>query len=331
MRNRFKKAFDRVSLDSAEKERMIENVVNNQSVVTDRKSFWAGRAGGIATVCAALAVFLLVNAVIFNGIRRGMGASAIDITGNKNTENESAVSENTEGENTKSEDTGNENTKSENTGDENTKNEDTENTVEQNAETNEPEETGGDGGEKPEETGEDAVSKEPVQTADEELQRELENILATIEHVAAMDISKETQVRLFELLTDYLPLKNAAFTSGTEVHRGIEHKGIDMTTDDTEPVIYAVMDGTVLECGWGGSKGICLVIDNGNGVITEYHHLRECLVSAGDVLSAGTPAAVMGNTGISTGIHLHWEMRADGEFVNPLCYVAEHLDLFYRH
>lgn len=293
MRNQFKRAFDKVSLSSEEKNRIIENVVSNRSVMKERKSFWQGRAGGIATVCAALVVFVLVNAAIFGGMKRGTGTSASDIP-----ENETMESIN-------------------------------------------PEEITDADAEQP--TGEEvADAEQPTEESeelepkvDEALQEELENILAQIESVSVLEIPEEAQTRLFELLADYLPLKNTdanvSMTSGMTIRWQSKHNGIDMTSDDDVPVVYMVMDGTILESGWDSGKGLRLVIDNGNGIVTEYHHLKEIFVSAGDVLSAGAPVAVMGSTGDSTGPHLHWEMTVDGELVNPLCYVAEHLELFYRH
>lgn len=301
MRNRFKKAFDKVSLDNMEKNQIIENVVNNQSIMKEKRNFWQGKYGGIATVCAALIVFVLVNAAIFGGMKKGSPAS--DIPESETTESMSPEEPNVENAAIVA-------------GEELTTAEETP--------------TGENVTAAVDESTEKDITEEPELKAAEGLQIELENILAQTESLSPLDVPGETQKRLFELLADYLPLKNATLTSGTGVRWGSEHVGIDMTTDDAEPVIYAVMDGTVLEYGWASMKGLCLVIDNGNGVITEYCNLSESLVSAGDVLSAGTPVAVMGSTGMSTGPHLHWQMTVNGELVNPLCYAAEHLELFHR-
>lgn len=140
-----------------------------------------------------------------------------------------------------------------------------------------------------------------------------------------LDITKEEQEALFAQTAQHLPVKNAVMTAIMAVRddNKYQHNGIDLTSDDT--TVYAILDGTVTDYGYTAQKGNYLVIDNGNGVVTEYAHLSESLVSVGDVLSAGTPAAVMGKTGMSTGIHLHWEMTVNGELVNPLCYVAEYL------
>lgn len=301
MRNRFKKAFDKVSLDNMEKNQIIENVVNNQSIMKEKRNFWQGKYGGIATVCAALIVFVLVNAAIFGGMKKGSPAS--DIPESETTESMSPEEPNVENAAIVA-------------GEELTTAEETP--------------TGENVTAAVDESTEKDITEEPELKAAEGLQIELENILAQTESLSPLDVPGETQKRLFELLADYLPVKNAVMTANMAV-RGqnmYEHSGIDMKSDDT--TVYTVMNGTVLDYGFTAAKGNYLVIDNGNGVMTEYYHLKENFVSAGDVLSAGTPVAVMGSTGMSTGPHLHWQMTVNGELVNPLCYAAEHLELFHR-
>ena len=140
-----------------------------------------------------------------------------------------------------------------------------------------------------------------------------------------LDMPQDEQEALFMQTAEYLPVKNAVMTAIMAVRNDnmYQHNGIDLTSDDT--TVYTIMDGTVMDYGFTAAKGNYLVIDNGNGVVTEYAHLSESLVSVGDAVSAGTPVAVMGSTGMSTGTHLHWEMTVNGELVNPLQYVAEYL------
>ncbi len=71
MKNRFRRVFDKVSLDSAERNSIIENVVNNQRVEREGRHFWQTNAGGIVMGCAALVVFVLINAAIFGGMNKG--------------------------------------------------------------------------------------------------------------------------------------------------------------------------------------------------------------------------------------------------------------------
>lgn len=155
---------------------------------------------------------------------------------------------------------------------------------------------------------------------------ELKEKILAADYVITEDLSEERQEEFFELLADYLPVKNAVMTSCFGTRGCTQHTGIDMTAEET--TVYLVMDGTVTAYGYMSEKGNCLVIDHGNGVVTEYHHLQESMVSVGDVLSAGTPIAVYGNTGASTGAHLHWEIIVDGEYKNTLVYLAVHLEEF---
>jgi pyruvate/2-oxoglutarate dehydrogenase complex dihydrolipoamide acyltransferase (E2) component len=101
-----------------------------------------------------------------------------------------------------------------------------------------------------------------------------------------------------------------------------EHpNGIDIGLEDSETMeVRAAAGGIVTEA--GGSEedalGISLVIDHGNGVTTTYGHLSELLVAPGDEVEIGGVIAIGGSTGISTGEHLHFEVRKDGETVDPL-------------
>ncbi|MCL1852507.1 MAG: peptidoglycan DD-metalloendopeptidase family protein [Peptococcaceae bacterium] len=85
------------------------------------------------------------------------------------------------------------------------------------------------------------------------------------------------------------------------------HNGIDIANPVGTP-IYAAADGTVLFVGWHGGYGNAIVIDHGDGVGTRYAHLSSFNVGAGDTVSKGQTIGGMGNTGNSTGPHLHFEV-----------------------
>ncbi len=101
------------------------------------------------------------------------------------------------------------------------------------------------------------------------------------------------------------------------------HKGIDICS----PVgtdIYAADGGVVTFAGWNdGGYGYMVIIDHGNGYVTYYAHCNEVLVNEGDKVSQGDLIALVGNTGLSTGPHLHFEVRLNGTPVNPLNYMDE--------
>ena len=115
-------------------------------------------------------------------------------------------------------------------------------------------------------------------------------------------------------------------TSGVVTSRfgsrwGSTHTGIDVGAPTGTP-IKAAAGGTVIFSGWKGTLGKLVVISHGNGVQTYYAHCSSLLVSSGDTVSAGQLIAKMGNTGRSTGPHLHFEIRLNGYAINPQSYIG---------
>ena len=99
------------------------------------------------------------------------------------------------------------------------------------------------------------------------------------------------------------------------------HKGIDWAT----PIGTAVMascHGVVTKAGWGSGYGYVVYIEHGDGRQTRYGHLSKVLVSAGQKVSQGQKIALSGNTGRSTGPHVHFEILIGGSQVNPLNYLS---------
>jgi len=100
------------------------------------------------------------------------------------------------------------------------------------------------------------------------------------------------------------------------------HEGLDIASAHGQPVV-APSDGTVVFRGWEGGYGNVLVIDHGYGVKTRYGHLSQTLVSLGDRVKRGARIAAVGNTGKSTGPHLHYEVRINGVAENPRKFILE--------
>ena len=94
------------------------------------------------------------------------------------------------------------------------------------------------------------------------------------------------------------------------------HTGIDLRADAGEPV-RAVAAGKVTQAGYQGGYGLMVEIDHGNGLATRYAHLSTVEVAEGATLPAGTVIGRAGTTGRSTAPHLHYEVRRDGEPVDP--------------
>ena len=97
------------------------------------------------------------------------------------------------------------------------------------------------------------------------------------------------------------------------------HRGIDIPCSMGSPVIV-VASGVVIYVGYLGSAGNAVVVDHGSGLSTCYYHLSSFAVSVGDTVTAGQTICYSGNTGVSTGPHLHFSVRENGEYVNPLKY-----------
>jgi len=100
------------------------------------------------------------------------------------------------------------------------------------------------------------------------------------------------------------------------VNRAAVHTGLDFRGDTGEP-IRVTASGTVVSAGWNGGYGRMVEVDHGNGLSTRYGHLSEIDVKVGQTLKAGQPLGRLGSTGRSTGPHLHYETRLDGEAVDP--------------
>ena len=97
------------------------------------------------------------------------------------------------------------------------------------------------------------------------------------------------------------------------------HRAIDVPCRDCE--VTAAGDGIVQLAGWQTGYGNTIVINHGNGITTRYGHGKSLLVKAGDSVTQGQAIMISGSTGRSTGPHLHFEVKINGDHVDPLKYV----------
>lgn len=116
------------------------------------------------------------------------------------------------------------------------------------------------------------------------------------------------------------PFSRGTYSSGFGRRWGRMHEGIDYSMPVGSP-IYAADGGVVESSGTDGAYGKVIVINHGNGLKTVYAHNSKLLVSAGDKVYKGQKIAASGNTGRSTGPHLHFEVRKNGTPVNPAKYL----------
>ena len=99
------------------------------------------------------------------------------------------------------------------------------------------------------------------------------------------------------------------------------HTGVDIGAAGGTNIL-AANSGTVIKAGWNNSYGYMVMVDHGGGIVTLYAHSSKLLVKTGDVVGRGQVIALVGSTGRSTGPHLHFEVRVNGEYKNPLNYVS---------
>ncbi|RMD89758.1 MAG: M23 family peptidase [Alphaproteobacteria bacterium] len=125
-----------------------------------------------------------------------------------------------------------------------------------------------------------------------------------------------------------IPLRSAfRYTSGFGMRWGRMHKGTDFAAAYGTPV-YATADGVVTHAGWASGYGRLIKIQHEFGIETRYAHLSSIGVRVGQRVSRGERIGAMGNSGRSTGTHLHYEVRINGKAVNPMTYIKAANDVF---
>lgn len=131
-------------------------------------------------------------------------------------------------------------------------------------------------------------------------------------------------------LSDYpviFPIKKSLISSGFgmrkhPVHRMQQfHTGIDIAKVKGT-LVYSTGNGVVIRNGYDSGYGIFIEIQHAGGFRSFYAHLSRTIVNVGDSVSMAEQIACVGNTGVSTGSHLHYEIRKGGYFLNPIgwCY-----------
>ncbi len=118
-------------------------------------------------------------------------------------------------------------------------------------------------------------------------------------------------------ITSRFGYRRSPFTGQRELH-----KGLDISAPKGTP-IYATAKGIVVNVGRNNGYGKNIVVDHGSGVVTRYAHLSKYAVKKGAKIQRGQLIAYVGNTGRSTGPHLHYEVRLNGVPVNPMRYILD--------
>lgn len=137
------------------------------------------------------------------------------------------------------------------------------------------------------------------------------------------NVSMEQAILGFDYCTPVMGTISSSFGYREHPVEGEErfHYGLDIAAD-TGTDIDCFADGTVTAVGESSSYGKYLMVDHGGGFITLYAHCSKILVSSGAEVRKGQAVAQVGETGVATGPHLHFELHRDGVYLNPIYYVS---------
>lgn len=138
---------------------------------------------------------------------------------------------------------------------------------------------------------------------------------------SGFSVSRSIITKKVNLGMSFVKPATGVVTSRFGARWGTTHTGTDIGAPTGTP-IKAAASGTVIFSGWKGTLGKFIVVNHDNGVQTYYAHCSSLLVSKGDTVSAGQLIAKVGNTGRSTGPHLHFEIRLNGAAVNAQNYIG---------
>lgn len=139
-------------------------------------------------------------------------------------------------------------------------------------------------------------------------------------------VMEEEQFELTETGKRDLPIEGLHFFTPLKgiISQGYDpviHPYIDITAP-ANSVVAAVLDGTVIFAGWNDEAGYTIQIQHNNDIVSTYKHNQKLLKKTGDKVTAGSPIAMVGNTGsLSTGDHLHFELWHKGEAIDPTKYI----------
>lgn len=159
----------------------------------------------------------------------------------------------------------------------------------------------------------------------EEYQNQITEIETEIRLLAIKNISEEYvggimawPVPGYTRITSPFGMRTHPITGVYKLHTGVDI-GAPMGAS-----FIAANDGVVTYAGWNNAYGNMVIIDHGGGITTLYAHGSEILVEIGQTVLKSTPVLKVGSTGYSTGAHAHFEVRINGQYVEPLDYITSY-------
>ena len=169
---------------------------------------------------------------------------------------------------------------------------------------------------------------EPDASASDEFGRQLLRIATTLDKLSSLHMAISTMplnqpVDTFRLTSGF-GIRRDPFTRRAAFHSGLDFAALRRTK------VMSTAPGKVVHAGWKGAYGKLIEIDHGFGFKTRYGHLHKILVKKGDIVDLREPIGTVGNTGRSTGPHLHYEVWFDGEVRNPIKYLKAGRYVFER-
>ncbi|MBE9178758.1 peptidoglycan DD-metalloendopeptidase family protein [Oculatella sp. LEGE 06141] len=164
------------------------------------------------------------------------------------------------------------------------------------------------------------VDRQALEEAEEQLSRDSTNIAVLIRDRITSQTQSRVLIRgtgVFGFPSDGVLTSSFGYRQHPILGSRRFHAGVDFGASHGSP-IRAADDGMVIFAGWYGGYGQAVVIDHGGSITTLYGHASALYVAEGEAVKRGQAIAAVGSTGFSTGPHLHFEVRQNGDPVNPL-------------
>ena len=161
-----------------------------------------------------------------------------------------------------------------------------------------------------------------VEKALNELEEENQKIAAEIRRITGQDVGQYLGSGKMAWPTPGYTRITSAY--GYRIHPILKtkrfHTGVDIGAANKTKIV-AAEQGTVIDVGYRGAYGNVVIVNHGGNIVTMYAHCSSTLVRVGDRVNRGQTVALVGSTGWSTGPHLHFEVRKNGDTVNPMSYL----------
>lgn len=152
---------------------------------------------------------------------------------------------------------------------------------------------------------------------------------ASIKPIEQVGRMLDNQSSLFKEIPNICPVKSnnlhISMTFGPNVHpisgQWYIHKGVDFSTFRSGDIVMATANGQVVSCGYDNNFGNFVIIRHKHGIYTRFAHLSRFIIKKGDYVTQGQTIGFIGNTGITTGAHLHYEVHVGSDVVDPTKYI----------